>query len=192
MQRKRGAATGGEPAASDCGPRADDGCSQADGRMAGLKSELSERDEEKSSLQMELEESKALVSASHAREDALRKGMSDLRSVRVVDYILSRPDLAANLVTHQPTDAGHAGGRRPRTQWLVRCEQQRPRTRRSRTGGKRRTAGAHVRPTADEIALFAPSLGVDPATESNCRCWWMKRWLLYREPVDGAQTGARG
>eukprot|EP01045_Picozoa_sp_COSAG04_P001551 COSAG04_NODE_53_length_30631_cov_16.782261_4_plen_1220_part_00 len=142
---------------------------QADGGMAGLKSELSERDEEKSSLQMELEESKALVSASHAREDALRKGMSDLRSVRVVDYILSRPDLCpANLVTHQPTDAGHAGGAAA-AHAMVGAVRAATAAHETLTNWRQEkwTAGAHVRPTADEIALFAPSLGVDPATESS-------------------------
>eukprot|EP01044_Picomonas_judraskeda_P031844 COSAG03_NODE_12064_length_563_cov_0.762931_1_plen_187_part_11 len=85
---------------------------QTNTAMSGVKQDLDEREERLSILKMELDEAKARVGASHAREDALRQGMNDLRSVRVVDYIMSRPDLCpAALVTgHTNAKALVSGG----------------------------------------------------------------------------------
>jgi len=84
---------------------------RTDQQMHGVQGELEDREEVLSTLRMELEETQTLVRASHARESAHLKALTDVRSVRVVDYIMSRPDLCpAALVTGHTNATGHRGG----------------------------------------------------------------------------------
>jgi DNA-binding PadR family transcriptional regulator len=139
--------------------------------MSGVKEELDEREERLSILQMELEEAQALVGSSHARETALRQGMNDLRSVRVVDYIMSRPDLCpSGLVTGHTNaksfDKGGAAAAHAMVEavkdaigaynQLVQWQQT-----------KFDLSGSFSRPVPAEVNAWADRLGVSPENESG-------------------------
>eukprot|EP01043_Picozoa_sp_COSAG02_P035366 COSAG02_NODE_2528_length_8603_cov_109.592780_6_plen_1102_part_00 len=144
---------------------------QTNTAMSGVQQDLDEREERLSILKMELEEAKALVGASHAREDALRQGINDLRSVRVVDYIMSRPDLCpAGLVTgHTNATAFVKGGAAAAHAMveavkdavgaydkLVKWQQ-----------SKFELSGNFSRPVPDEVNAWSDKLGVSPTHESG-------------------------
>jgi hypothetical protein len=61
--------------------------------LVALQDQVSSKEDGAIELRMEIEELAAKLKEGRAREDALRRGMQDLGSTRLVDYIMSRADL---------------------------------------------------------------------------------------------------
>jgi chromosome segregation ATPase len=143
---------------------------KTDTAMSGVKEELEEREEGLSMLQMQLEETQALVGASHARENALRKGMDDLRSVRVVDYIMSRPDLCpAALVTGHTNATGFNGGAAAAHAMVGAVKDAIGAYNKLVDWQKDKfdLSGLFSRPVPDEVNAWSPKFGVSPESESG-------------------------
>eukprot|EP01043_Picozoa_sp_COSAG02_P024766 COSAG02_NODE_1366_length_13032_cov_721.428207_8_plen_1112_part_00 len=144
---------------------------QTNTAMSGVKQDLDEREERLSILKMELDEAKARVGASHAREDALRQGMNDLRSVRVVDYIMSRPDLCpAALVTGHTNAKALVSGGAAAAHAMVEAVKDAIAAYNKLVKWQQlnfELSGNYSRPVPDEVNAWSGKLGVSPEHESG-------------------------
>ena len=158
--------------------------------MVALQDEMACSADDYTELAMKLGAANDKLAAGRAREDALRKGMAEITSVRVVDYMLSRADLCPiSLVTAVEEDLEGSFREKaiqPRTagEHMVDAATEASAAysglaewRESQLSSK-----AFLPPTTDETIQYASVLGVD--AESEAQFLWMSEEAQWA-PVGG-------
>jgi uncharacterized protein YijF (DUF1287 family) len=145
--------------------------------LAQSDTALGEREGAIEALRLQLEQSEAVVTAGHAREEALRRAIHDLGSARVVDYIMSRTDLCPDhLLEDTGGDAFASQSQDSAIHVASGVALRMSKSLRTATAAYEATmawrkerfgTGQFSEPRVDEVHQWSHVLGMDPGTDES-------------------------